>query len=53
MSSVAAANEHLLLHFARNGSHRPGGNPLLVLERGEGCTGEFIRSDSFLRAAPR
>src|SRR5689334_14582152 len=31
------AHEHLLLHFAQNGSHGPGGTPLLVLERGEGC----------------
>jgi adenosylmethionine-8-amino-7-oxononanoate aminotransferase len=31
-----AASEHLLLHFARNGSYGPGRAPLLVLERGEG-----------------
>jgi adenosylmethionine-8-amino-7-oxononanoate aminotransferase len=31
-----AAHEHLLLHFARNGSFGPDGAPLLVLERGEG-----------------
>jgi adenosylmethionine-8-amino-7-oxononanoate aminotransferase len=28
---------HLLLHFARNGAFGPGGNDLLVLERGEGA----------------
>jgi adenosylmethionine-8-amino-7-oxononanoate aminotransferase len=31
-----AAHEHLLLHFARNGAFGPDGQPLLVLERGEG-----------------
>jgi adenosylmethionine-8-amino-7-oxononanoate aminotransferase len=31
-----AAHEHLLLHFARNGTYGPGGKELLVLERGEG-----------------
>ena len=31
-----AANEHLLLHFARNGAFGPDGAELLVLERGEG-----------------
>jgi adenosylmethionine-8-amino-7-oxononanoate aminotransferase len=30
------AHRHLLLHFARNGAFGPGGNRLLVLERGEG-----------------
>jgi adenosylmethionine-8-amino-7-oxononanoate aminotransferase len=30
------AREHLLLHFARNGSYGPDGADLLVLERGEG-----------------
>ena len=30
------AHRHLLMHFARNGSFGPGGNRLLVLERGEG-----------------
>lgn len=30
------AREHLLLHFARNGSYGPGATDLLVLERGEG-----------------
>lgn len=33
----ALAHEHLLLHFARNGSFGPGATPLLVLERGEGA----------------
>jgi adenosylmethionine-8-amino-7-oxononanoate aminotransferase len=32
-----AAHRHLLLHFTRNGAFGPGGKPLLVLERGEGC----------------
>src|SRR4051794_16785699 len=30
------AHRHLLMHFARNGAFGPGGNRLLVLERGEG-----------------
>src|SRR5919204_176547 len=30
------AHRHLLMHFTRNGAYAPGGNPLLVLERGEG-----------------
>jgi adenosylmethionine-8-amino-7-oxononanoate aminotransferase len=30
------AQRHLLLHFTRNGAFAPGGNRLLVLERGEG-----------------
>ncbi len=30
------AQRHLLMHFARNGAYGPGGNPLLVLDRGEG-----------------
>src|SRR3954447_24717945 len=30
------AHRHLLLHFTRNGAFGPGGNRLLVLERGEG-----------------
>ncbi|HMJ97077.1 MAG TPA: aminotransferase class III-fold pyridoxal phosphate-dependent enzyme, partial [Thermoleophilaceae bacterium] len=30
------SHEHLLLHFSRNGAFGPGGNELLVLERGEG-----------------
>jgi adenosylmethionine-8-amino-7-oxononanoate aminotransferase len=33
----AAAHEHLLLHFSRNGSYGPAGRELLVLERGEGA----------------
>jgi adenosylmethionine-8-amino-7-oxononanoate aminotransferase len=33
----ALAHEHLLLHFASNGSFGPEAAPLLVLERGEGC----------------
>ena len=32
-----SAGEHLLLHFSRHGSYGPGGEELLVLERGEGC----------------
>jgi adenosylmethionine-8-amino-7-oxononanoate aminotransferase len=32
----AQAQEHLLLHFTRNGRYGPGGQELLVLERGEG-----------------
>ena len=32
-----AANEHLLLHFSRNGAFGSGGAELLVLERGEGA----------------
>jgi adenosylmethionine-8-amino-7-oxononanoate aminotransferase len=31
-----AANQHLLLHFSRNGAFGPRGEELLVLERGEG-----------------
>jgi adenosylmethionine-8-amino-7-oxononanoate aminotransferase len=31
-----SAHEHLLLHFARNGSYGPDADSLLVLERGEG-----------------
>jgi adenosylmethionine-8-amino-7-oxononanoate aminotransferase len=31
-----AAHEHLLLHFSAAGAFRPGGEPLLVLDRGEG-----------------
>ena len=31
------AHRHLLMHFTRNGAFGPGGNPLLVLERGEGA----------------
>ena len=31
------AHRHLLMHFTRNGAFGPGGKPLLVLERGEGC----------------
>jgi adenosylmethionine-8-amino-7-oxononanoate aminotransferase len=31
------AHRHLLLHFTRNGAFGPGGNRLLVLERGEGA----------------
>jgi adenosylmethionine-8-amino-7-oxononanoate aminotransferase len=30
------AHRHLLMHFTRNGAYAPGGNELLVLERGEG-----------------
>jgi adenosylmethionine-8-amino-7-oxononanoate aminotransferase len=30
------AHRHLLMHFTRNGAFGPGGNRLLVLERGEG-----------------
>jgi adenosylmethionine-8-amino-7-oxononanoate aminotransferase len=30
------AHRHLLMHFTRNGAFGPGGNDLLVLERGEG-----------------
>ena len=30
------AHRHLLMHFTRNGAFAPGGNRLLVLERGEG-----------------
>src|SRR5919197_6555943 len=30
------AHRHLLMHFTRNGAYAPGGNRLLVLERGEG-----------------
>ena len=33
----AAAHEHLLLHFARNGAYGEGGRELLVLDRGEGA----------------
>jgi adenosylmethionine-8-amino-7-oxononanoate aminotransferase len=33
----AAAHEHLLLHFARNGAFGPDGRELLVLDRGEGA----------------
>jgi adenosylmethionine-8-amino-7-oxononanoate aminotransferase len=32
----AAAHDHLLLHFSRNGAYGPGGSELLVLDRGEG-----------------
>ncbi len=32
-----AAHDHLLLHFTRNGRYGDGGDPLLILERGEGC----------------
>jgi adenosylmethionine-8-amino-7-oxononanoate aminotransferase len=31
-----AAHEHLLMHFTRNGAFGPGGQELVVLERGEG-----------------
>ena len=31
------AHRHLLMHFTRNGAFGPGGNRLLVLERGEGA----------------
>jgi adenosylmethionine-8-amino-7-oxononanoate aminotransferase len=31
-----AAHDHLLMHFARNGAFGPGGQQLIVLERGEG-----------------
>src|ERR1044071_6909393 len=31
------AHRHLLMHFTRNGAFGPGGNQLLVLERGEGA----------------
>jgi adenosylmethionine-8-amino-7-oxononanoate aminotransferase len=31
------AHRHLLMHFTRNGAYGPGGNRLLVLERGEGA----------------
>jgi adenosylmethionine-8-amino-7-oxononanoate aminotransferase len=31
------AHRHLLMHFTRNGAFGPGGKPLLVLDRGEGC----------------
>jgi adenosylmethionine-8-amino-7-oxononanoate aminotransferase len=31
-----SARDHLLLHFARNGAYGVDGNPLLILERGEG-----------------
>jgi len=31
-----AAHEHLLLHFTRNGAFGPGGQELIVLDRGEG-----------------
>src|SRR5215212_8474367 len=31
------AHRHLLMHFTRNGAFGPDGNPLLVLERGEGA----------------
>ena len=31
------AHRHLLMHFTRNGAFAPGGNRLLVLERGEGA----------------
>jgi adenosylmethionine-8-amino-7-oxononanoate aminotransferase len=33
---MGMSHEHLLLHFSRNGAFAPGGNELLVLERGEG-----------------
>ena len=35
-SLQAAAHDHLLLHFSRNGAFGPDGAELLVLERGEG-----------------
>ncbi len=31
-----AAHEHLLMHYTRNGAYGPAGQPLIVLERGEG-----------------
>jgi adenosylmethionine-8-amino-7-oxononanoate aminotransferase len=31
-----AAHDHLLMHFTRNGAFGPGGQELIVLERGEG-----------------
>jgi adenosylmethionine-8-amino-7-oxononanoate aminotransferase len=36
MSVVAHPQDHLLLHFTRNGSYGPDGDELVVLDRGEG-----------------
>jgi adenosylmethionine-8-amino-7-oxononanoate aminotransferase len=37
MSTPRYTQEHLLLHFSRNGAFRPGGAELVVLERGDGA----------------